>query len=239
MVGYVGSAIKQPAAENEVLRYNQVSPAFWSPVCNQMQVEWKGMVTRYAAVKTQLCIMMLPLYLSVSLLFTYLCNFSPMRNTSLSRATPPSWPTKDSLMGRGGFCPLWTHGHFTEQPKHLIMKESETSNQCLHFARLIQEHAHSLHGHLTVDCSSCPFTFWRDWICITLVVPTGYCLLETLFSNFTTALTYFRIMANYLITDSQCSARKLWYVLGRVLFFFFPLYRVYQITVLSPCPWTE
>lgn len=145
MVGYVGSAIKQPAAENGVLRYNKVSPAFWSPVCNQMQEEWKGMETRYAAVKMQLCIMMHPLYLSVSLLFTYLCNFSPMRNTSLSRATPPSWPTKDSLMGRGGFSPLWTHGHFTEQPKHLIMKESETSNQCLHFARWIEEHAHSFH----------------------------------------------------------------------------------------------
>lgn len=54
-------------------------------------------------------------------------------------------------------------------------------------------------------------------------------------SKFTTALTYFRSVANYLITDSQCRAGICWGEGGSRGMFS----RVYQITVLSTCPWTE
>lgn len=61
-------------------------------------------------------------FICLSMLFTYLCNFSIVRNALVSRATPPSWPTTGLGGGVGGGegdYLLWTYGHFTDQSKHL------------------------------------------------------------------------------------------------------------------------
>lgn len=178
--------------------------------------------------------MMFPNHLYVSVIYVSLQFLYHGVELWVSRAIiPPSWPTKGLGVCVTVFCEhmgtllislsTWVWRKYEPATRVSFLLNAHTVLVLAVWwlvsvpAHLLSKRSESL-SHLW---SMLATVFWR---------------LFSISAAFTTALKYFRTMANCLIAYSQRKAKTRRCMLRGP---FLTLYGVCQITVLSPCPWTE